>query len=93
VRVRTIRGAYFDKSRAALLQNVRDAKPAANLYELATRNDYLTADSKRCKDQQNSCSVVIDDYTRGSPGKACQQVTTMLMAGAAASRLQLVFQV
>ena len=59
--MRTVRGADLLHPAAGSRHDVRDAKGATDLDQLAARDEHLLVRGKRGEDEQNRCGVVVDD--------------------------------
>ena len=59
--MRAVGRAHFDQSRARARHDLRHAKRAANLDELAARHDHLATVRQRIQHEQHRGGIVIDD--------------------------------
>ena len=59
--VDAIRRADFDQHRAAALENLGNAKAAADLDELVARDDHFASLRKRIEHEQHRGGAVVDD--------------------------------
>ena len=79
----SIRGADLDQRRAALGHDLRHAERAADLYQLAARDDDLPAVRERSQREQHRGSVVVDGEGGLRAGQTGQQRLNVLVAGPA----------
>ena len=90
---RAVGGAHFDEARAALAQHIRNAKAAANLYQLPTRDDDLAPCCQRAEDDEHRRRVVVGHQRIFCPGQFSQQSAHMGMARAAFAGFKIVFKI
>jgi hypothetical protein len=72
--VRAIRGADLAEPRAALRHHVGHAKRAADLDQLAPRQDHLAVRGQRVEREQHRGRVVVDDERVLGAGRLAQQL-------------------
>ena len=67
--VRAVGGADLQEVCPRSAQHVGDAEAPANLDQLRTRDGNLLTPRECCKNEEQSCSIIIDDQSRF---RACQ---------------------
>ncbi len=94
---RAIRRSHFAQYRAGLRHHVGNAKRAADLDQLAARDDDFPALGQRVQRQQHRRGIVVDDNGRDfAPARVQQlrkQATDMNVALAALAGGQIEFQI
>ena len=85
-------GADLDQPAAGAGHDVGDAEGAADLDELAARDDDLAAGGQRRQHQQHGGGVVVDRGRRLRAGQAMQPGRDVIVALAAAAAREIVFQ-
>ena len=91
--VGAVGGAHLHKLGAALLQDVRNAEPAADLHRLAARNDDLLSGCDGGEAQQHGGGVVVDDQGRLGAGQLAHVAGDGRLAGASPSGVEVQLQV
>ena len=91
--VSAIGGAHLHQLRAALLQNVGNTEPAANLNRLAARHDNLLSGCDGGEAQQHGGGVVVDDQGRLGAGQLAHVPGHGRLAGASPSGVEVQLQV
>ena len=92
-RVGAVGGANLHQLRAALLQNVGNTEPPANLNRLAARNDNLLSGCDGGEAQQHGRGVVVDDQGRLGTGQLAHVSGDGRLAGASPSGVEVQLQV
>ena len=72
--VHPVSGAHFDQGRAALLHHIRHPEAAADLDQLAARDDHAGARCQRPQHEDCGKRAVIHDQGRFSAGDLAQQL-------------------
>jgi hypothetical protein len=90
---RAIGGADFSQHRAGLRHDVGDAEAAADLDQLATRDDHLAAGGERRERHQRRSGVVVDDHRGIRAGQLTEQPLGMDIAPAARALGDVVFEI
>ena len=83
LQVRAVGGADLDQLRAGARHDVRHAKRAADLDQLAARHDRLAAFGKRVEHQQHRGGIVVDERGVLRAGQFAEQAAHMIVALAA----------
>ena len=86
-------GADLAQARAAFAHHVGDPEGAADLDQLAARNDHLAPLGQRVERQQHGGRVVVDDRRRLGAGQRAQVVLDHPIAVAARAPFEVVFEV
>ena len=93
LRVGAVGGAHFHQARAGRGHHIGHAESAADLHQLAARDDHLLVTCQRRDREQHRAGVVVDDGGRLGAGERAQQLLDEAVALAAAAALQVVFEV
>ena len=91
--MRAIGGADLDEPRAGLPHDVGNAERAADLDQLAARDDDLAPAGERAEHQQHGRGVVVDDGGGFGAGQLAQQLLDERVAIAAPARGEIEFEV
>ncbi len=91
--VRAVGGAYLDQGGASAGHHIGDAEGAANLHQLAARDDDFFVQCHGGQHQQHGGGVVVDDGGSLGTCQAADQVFDQVIAVAPAAIGQVVFQV
>ena len=93
IRVRAVGGANLDQGDARLAHDVRNAEPAADLDQLATRDDGLASLGQGRQNQQHGRGVVVGDDRVFGAGQTPQQIGDQVVARAALAPVQVVLEI
>ena len=83
LRMRAVGGADLDQPGAGAGHDVRHPERAADLDQLAARNDRLAAERQRVEDEKNGRRVVVDDGRILGSGQFADERAQMIVALAA----------
>ena len=86
-------GAHFHHFGSAFPHDVRNAKGATDLHQLAAGDHHLPASGKGFQGQQDSGRIVVDHHTRLGPCQFLKQVFHMRVTASPAALIEGVFQI
>ena len=92
-RVRAIGRAHFFENRATPGHDLRNPERAANLNQLAARDDHFLAARERVQGQEDRGGVVVDDGGRFGTGEIDEKLFDHLLTPAAFAEIEVVLQV
>ena len=90
--MRAVGGSDFDERRAGAGHDVRHAESAADLDQLAPRDDGFASARKGVEREKNGGCIVVDDGCIFGAGQRAEKLSHVIIAFAALARRQVEFQ-